>query len=94
MVVLRMTGGTYCAHYDELTGTFTAKAITEAWLNVTYNYSQYYRDATDGDDRFYGEDREGKYTNLGIRGIYGKTGAESIPMLKDMAERIQRVASS
>ncbi len=26
---------------------------------------------------------------MGIRGIYGKTGAESIPMLKDMAERIQ-----
>lgn len=84
-----MTGGTCCADYDEITGLFTVQATTEAWLNVTYNYTQYFRDATEGDSRFYGEDVEGKYVNMGIRGIYGKTGAESIPMLKDMAERIQ-----
>ncbi|MBP3197158.1 MAG: hypothetical protein J6N21_09165 [Butyrivibrio sp.] len=84
-----MKGGTCCADYDEITGLFTVQAITEAWLNVTYNYTQYFCDATEGDSRFYGEDDEGKYVNLGIRGIYGKTGAESIPMLKDMAERIQ-----
>ena len=32
-----MTGGTYCADYDELSGVFTVRATTEAWLNVTYN---------------------------------------------------------
>ena len=28
-------------------------------------------------------------TEYGIRGIYGKTGVESIPMLEDMLERIK-----
>lgn len=85
-----MAGGTCCAEYDEATGESSVKPITEAWLNITYNYSRYYSEAAEGDDRFYGEDDEGQYKNQGIRGIYGKTGAESIPMLKDMAERIQR----
>ena len=41
----------------------------ELWLNVTYNYSQfYYRPEVFGEG--------------GIRSIYGKTGAESIPMLE------------
>lgn len=41
----------------------------ELWLNVTYNYSHfYYRPEVFGDG--------------GIRSIYGKTGAESIPMLE------------
>lgn len=46
-------------------GTYCADGSREAHLNVTYNYSKHY----DG----LGED--------GIRTIYGKTGAESIPML-------------
>ncbi len=85
-----MIGGTYAADYDERTGQFTVQPTAEAWLHITYNYAKYYYDAADGDDRFYGENYEGKHSNLGIRGIYGKTGVESIPMLKDMAERIQR----
>ena len=41
----------------------------ELWLNVTYNYGHfYYRPEVFGDG--------------GIRSIYGKTGAESIPMLE------------
>ena len=41
----------------------------ELWLNVTYNYSHfYYRPEVFGEG--------------GIRSIYGKTGAESIPMLE------------
>ena len=41
----------------------------ELWLNVTYNYGQfYYRPEVFGEG--------------GIRSIYGKTGAESIPMLE------------
>jgi len=84
-----MTGGTYRADYDEKTGQFTPAAITDAWLNITYNYSHYYYEAADGDERFYGVDSDDRHANLGIRGIYGKTGAEAIPMLKDLAERIE-----
>ena len=48
-----MTGGTYQADYDKLTKTFTPAPIREAWLNITYNYSRYYYEATEGDERFY-----------------------------------------
>ena len=88
-----MIGGTYAADYDERTGTFTPKPISEAHLNVTYNYSSYYYAATDGDERFFGKTKDDyadeKPRNLGIRGIYGKSGAASIPMLKDMIQRIK-----
>ena len=52
-----MAGGTYC-----LGGT------AEAWLNITYNYSPFYR-------RYIDEEQ-------GIRKIYGMSGAESIPILE------------
>ena len=73
---------------------------SEAWLNITYNYSGYYYEATDKDPRFahdevsryYADGTQGPLvTKYGIRGIYGKTGAESIPMLKDMIARITAV---
>lgn len=48
------------------------EAMTELWLNVTYNYARHYY--------CLGE--------RGIREIYGKTGAESIPMLKAAALRL------
>ena len=87
-----MIGGTYAADYDEKTGIFTPKPISEAHLNITWNYSKYYYEATEGDDRFFGKTKDDypdeKERNLGICGIYGKTGAESIPMLKDMIVRI------
>ena len=91
-----MTGGTYQADYDAETGTFSPAAINEAWLNITYNYSRYYYEAAEGDERFYGEERypseeeKGKIQNLGIRGIYGKSGAESISMLNDLVDRIEQ----
>ncbi len=56
-----MTGGTY-----RLGGT------KELWLNVTYNYSDYYY-------------RDGVFGEKGIRTIYGMTGAESIPVLEKAA---------
>lgn len=50
-------------------GTYAIGGTTELWLNVTYNYAQfYYRDDVFGEK--------------GIRTIYGMTGAESIPILK------------
>ena len=59
----QMRGGLYC-----IGGT------TEAWLNITYNYADwYYKDGVFPD---YGDHRSG------IRSIYDKTGAESIPILQ------------
>lgn len=75
-----MTGGTFLADYDKNTGMFSPKPTTEAWLNITYNYSPYYYAATEGDDRF-GPDG-------GLRGINEKTGLQSIAMLNDMITRI------
>ena len=77
-----MTGGTYAADYNEVTGQFTPKPITEAHLNITYNYSHYYRIGSAGDERF---------SEPSIRGIYGKTGAESIPMLESMIQKIEEL---
>lgn len=47
---------------------------SEAWLNVTYNYGKH----------FYRVLGEG-----GIRSIYGKTGADSIPVLQDAASKLK-----
>lgn len=78
-------------------GTYRVGGTTELWLNITYNYSHYYYEATDKDPRFahdevscyYADGTKGPIeTEYGIRGIYGKTGAESIPMLEDMIRRI------
>jgi len=70
-------------------GMYAIGGTREAWLNITYNYANYYYDATEGDDRFFGKLWYDEPKNLGIRGIYGKTGAESIPMLQEMIERIK-----
>ena len=78
-------------------GTYAVGGTKELWLNVTYNYGHYYYEATDKDPRFahdevscyYADGTTGPIkTEYGIRGIYGKTGAESIPMLEDMIQRI------
>ena len=61
------------------------------------NYSKYYYDATVNDDRFahdeischYADGTDGPIvTEYGLKGIDGKTGAESISMLSDMIIRI------
>lgn len=54
-------------------GHYAIGGTTEASLNVTYNYSAHYY-------RTIGEE--------GIRTIYGMTGAESIPVLKDAASKL------
>lgn len=48
-------------------GTYCINGTPELWLNVTYNYAPHYY-------RTLGEE--------GVRSIYGRTGAESIPMLE------------
>ena len=61
------------AHYMR-GGNYALGGTTEAWLNITYNYADwYYRPGV------FGETSE---DSKGIRSIYGLTGAESIPVLK------------
>ncbi|MBI4369591.1 MAG: hypothetical protein HY547_05110 [Elusimicrobia bacterium] len=52
--------------HDIKGGTYAANGTNEAWLNVTYNYFHHFK----------------SMGRKGIRSIYGKTGAESIPILK------------
>lgn len=79
-------------------GTYAIGGTKELWMNITYNYGHYYYEATNNDPRFahdevsayYADGTQGPIkTEYGIRGIYGKTGAESIPMLQDMISRIE-----
>lgn len=65
-------------------GNFIQTPQTEAHINITYNYSKYFYEATEGDERFIVDN-----DNAGIRGLYGKTAAESIPLLCDMIDRIR-----
>ena len=50
-------------------GNHTIGGTKELWLNIAYNYGNYFR-------------RDDVLGRKGIRSIYGKTGAESIPMLE------------
>ena len=84
--------------HDMRGGTYQIGGTTELWLNITWNYAHYYYEATDGDPRFAHDEISAYYadgttgpvkTEYAIRGIYGKTGAESIPMLEDMINKIE-----
>jgi hypothetical protein len=56
-------------------GTYALGGTSEMWLNITYNYSRwYYKDGV-----FPTKDGE----NRGLRSIYGMSGTESIPVLKN-----------
>lgn len=96
----RVTGKTIEAENKHFIrgGMYAVGGTRELWLNITYNYAHYYYEVTDGDPRFahdevscvYADGTRGPIeTEYGIRGIYGKSGAESIPMLKDMIQRIE-----
>ncbi len=71
-----MRGGTFMANYHPESGTFTPALNTEAWLNITYNYGHYYYEVNKEE---------------GIRGIYGKTGLDSIPILEGMITFIEKI---
>ena len=79
-----MHGNNVPCRYEN--GRFIPVPVAEAHIGITYNYSPYYFEASEGDERFEIEDDGPTY---GIRGIYGKTGAESIPILLDMIARIE-----
>lgn len=62
-------------------GLYAIGGTNEAWLNVTYNYADwYYKEGVfpeiDGENR-------------GIRTIYGMSGAESIPVLKNAIKTLE-----
>ena len=49
-------------------GTYAMGGTREAWLNVTYNYSTYFHEHIDAE--------------IGIRWLYGKKAADTIPTLE------------
>lgn len=53
-------------------GTYKVGGTTNAKLNITYNYSKFYT----------------SFGKEGIRELYGKTGAESIKILKDVIDKL------
>lgn len=70
----QLTGGTYCDG-----GT------NEAWLNITYNYSNILYQVFDTNERNgFG----------GIRSIYGLTGAESIPVIEQAISQLSNHVSN
>lgn len=82
-----LRAGTVRAEVNPHTGKLVQAKETEACINITYNYGRYYREAADGDSRFVIREENGDLS-YGIRGIYGKTPEESIPMLLDLVSRI------
>ena len=56
-------------------GTYAPGGTREAWLNVTYNYADFYY-------------RPDVFGEKGIRAIYGMTGAESVPVLEAAAAKL------
>lgn len=69
-------------------GTYAVGGTTEAWLNITYNYSQwYYKDGVFPDRGEKGKDFHNGLT--GIRSIYGLSGADSIPVLEHAIKALE-----
>lgn len=77
----KIRGGTVPAEIDPATGKLAQAAQTDCSINITYNYGNYYYEATKDDPEL---------TELveGIRCLYGKTARESIPILEKMIEYI------
>lgn len=87
-VPMFVRGGTVPAFVNSYTGQLEQVQSEEAHVNVTYNYSRYYYEATEGDDRFL-HNWHSDEPEYGIRGLYGKTPSESVSMLQDMVKRIK-----
>ena len=63
-------------------GTFALGGTTEAWLNITYNYSSHFRRVF-GDENISLNDWEKLFgSDTGIRRLYGMSAKESIPILE------------
>lgn len=67
-------------------GTYALCGTAEMWLNITYNYARwYYKDGV-----FPAKDGE----KQGIRTIYGMSGAESIPVLKNAISVLENLTEN
>lgn len=72
-------------------GTYVVGGTTDAWLNITYNYSRwYYKDGVFPDRGERGKDFCNRLT--GIRSIYGMSGAESISVLQHAIEALENMS--
>lgn len=69
--------------YDIQGGTYTIGGTSEAWLNITYNYSKWYYRR--------GIFARTKKDSEGIRTIYGLSGAESIPILDRAIKKLESI---
>lgn len=65
-------------------GTYAVGGTTEAWINITYNYSRWYHKP--------GVFAPTQEDSQGIRTIYGMTGAESIPVLKKAIKVLENMS--
>ena len=63
-------------------GTYALEGTKELWLNITYNYARWYTKPGVFQDN---EESEG------IRTIYGMSGAESIPVLKNAISTLENL---
>lgn len=77
------TNETLCAtfNHEMAGGTYAIGGTNELWLNITYNYARWYYHA--------GVFAATKEESKGIRTIYGKSGAESIPILRSAIATLQ-----
>jgi hypothetical protein len=70
-------------------GTYAIGGFPEAHLNITYNYSDIYRNVFgDGEVELSGWDKMFGGGETGIRKIYGMSGAESTPFLQSAIEKL------
>ncbi len=89
-----MYGGIVACNY--INGQFIPTTTTEAYLNITYNYSSYYYEAFPKEsDNKEQHDKDAALFGIptsqgGIRTLDGMTGVAAIPLLQEMIRRIER----
>lgn len=93
-----MYGGNVACDYID--GKLIPTTTTEAYLNITYNYGGYYREAFPGNDKKSDTGKSEQHRRdcekygidpaySGIRVLNGLSGAEAIPVLEEMIRRIE-----
>lgn len=70
-------------------GMYALGGTKEAWLNITYNYADWYYKPDVFPD--YGEFDSG-IRRSGVRSIYGLSGADSIPVLQHAISALESMA--
>ena len=71
-------------------GTYAMGGSQKAWLNITYNYSSIFRKLLGGDNaKLSSYDKMFGGGETGIRLLYGKSGAEAIPILEKAISKLK-----